>query len=517
MSTEYIGWVEYFKQSDFVNKLNCLKQKCQNKKVVIYCNGIFFDALSDTYNLSDYFNIYGISDIRYENSDIDFYKGFSCIKPSELNQKDFDIILIATPNFQSIKKFFGAQNIKQKSLPLFFEKRENFFFRKSAANYRKVLSNLKHKSKIKVLFTCEENSKWSCGRLYNLLKNNPRFEVLPVVLFPIITKNRIEFTQQENIEFFSKFGIKTIDGYDYEEKKNRNLRDFAPDIVFYQQPWYLQGYNHPQAVSEYALTVMFPYGYTTLSPDEWGSYLVKKVYSNLWKFFSESPYHNKFYARAANMKFKNILYTSGSLKLDEYRESEVDESVWKGKGKRIIWAPHHSINNDGLRMGTFKENYRFFLEYARNHTEYSFLLKPHPALKTVSVNSGIDYEGYIDEWCKLPNACVYDKGDYFDIFKTSDVLITDCSSFLAEYFLSEKPIIFIERPDRAPFDEFGNHIKSGFYTSNTNLQIEFLLEKLLTKEDDTLKSLRKKIIKKYFYFPEHSSAEIVFKFLCKSF
>lgn len=481
-----------------------LKNVCAGKKVVIYCNGKYFDSLCDSFNLSEYFDIKGVSDIRYENSKETEYRGFRTIKPSELGGIECDFILIASPNYSNIEKFLLSLDIKTSCLPLYLEKsRVNV-----KDNYTKVLSKLRKKSKIRVLFVCEENSKWSYGKLYEKFMANSRFEVLPVILFPIVTKSRVEFTQKANAEFFTEIGIPTIDGYDYEKQQNKDLREFQPDVVFYQQPWYLEGVNHPEKVSEYALTCLVPYGYTTLSPDEWGSYLVKRVYSSLWRFFSESPYHNEFYKKAAGMNDENLLAV-GSLKLDYYREDFHKEDMWKCGAIRVLWAPHHSINNDGLRMSTFRENYRKFLEFAGEHNEFSFVLKPHPALRNACINSGIDYDKFICEWNNLPNAGVYDKGNYFDLFKTSDVMVTDCSSFLAEYFPSGKPIIFLNRPDRAPFDDFGEKLRAGFYEANNFDDVK----KLLKQNDDFLKNTRKSIIQKYFYMPDKPAYNIIFDVL----
>jgi CDP-glycerol glycerophosphotransferase (TagB/SpsB family) len=79
-----------------------------------------------------------------------------------------------------------------------------------------------------------------------------------------------------------------------------------------------------------------------------------------------------------------------------------------------------------------------------------------------------EYQTYLNNWDNLENSKTYLDGEYFDIFKTSDILITDCSSFLAEYFPTLKPIIFLNRKDRAPFDKFGNKIKKGFYEINND-------------------------------------------------
>jgi len=256
---------------------------------------------------------------------------------------------------------------------------------------------------------------------------------------------------------------------------------------------------------------MAPYGYTTLSEKEWGSSSVKEIYQSLWLFLAESPYHIKFYKKTAKMK--NNLKTFGSLKLDNYKK-EIKQNIWKKqKNPKIIYAPHHTISNDGLRMSTFQNIHTDILNYAKNHQEYSFIYKPHPMLKNTVVEYNLmtkeEYETYENTWNNLDNSLVYDKGEYFDIFKTSDILITDCSSFLAEYFPTKNPIIFLNRKDRAPFDKFGNAIKKGFYEANNFNDVEILLENILNKKQDFLLKTRERILKKHFYIKEPAYSELI--------
>ena len=124
-----------------------------------------------------------------------------------------------------------------------------------------------------------------------------------------------------------------------------------------------------------------------------------------------------------------------------------------------------------------------------------------------------EYQNYLSEWKNLDNANVYDKGEYFDVFKTSDLLITDCSSFLAEYYPSKKPIIFLNRKDRAPFDAFGNIIKKGFYIANNFQEVEELLANIAQNKNDNLKKTREKILQKHFYMKNTTYKKIT-EFLC---
>jgi len=490
--------------------IRILSKKCKNKKVVFYCIGELFREISKKFNLKEYFNIDSLCDMRFENKE--FIDEFLCINPKELKNRIFDTIIIVSPNPNAKEKFLKENYSLSKKIKFlkFYQKKIKINAKK---NYKLIEKKLKTKEKLKVLFICEQNQKWCYTDLYKKLQKENRFEILPVILFPIISSGKTIFTQEENKTFLNKLNIDSIDFYDYQNNKNKNIEELKPDIVFYQQPWYLNNINHPKYVSSYALTIMSPYGYTTLSEKNWGDESVKEVYQSLWIFLAESPYHIKFYKKTAKMK--DNLKTFGSLKLDNYKKP-IQNNIWKKpQNFKIIYAPHHSLFNDGLKMSTFDKDYLNFLNFAKENKQYSFIFKPHPMLKEACAKHGFlnneEFENYLQEWNNLENANICLDGDYFDIFKTSDILITDCSSFLAEYYPSKKPIIFLNRIDRAPFDKFGNKIKKGFYEINNFNEIEPLIKEIIIK--DKLLKTREKILKKEFYIDNKYTFEKVIDFL----
>ena len=489
--------------------IKILSKKCKNKKVVFYCIGGLFEEIKSNFNLNELFDIVALCDIKFEQ--IQEHLGFKAITPQNLNKLNYDYLIIFSPDFDNKKKFLKENNYLNKKIKILniYQKKIKIDTRK---NYKNVLKSLKNKEKIKILFTCEQNEKWCYTDLYKSLQNIEKFEVLPVALFPITSKGETIFTQTKNKKFFDNLNINSIDGYDYQNNKIIDIKSLEPDIVFYQQPWYLNNCNHPKLVSSYALTIMAPYGYTTLGEKEWGSDGVKEIYQSLWLFLAESPYHIKFYKKAAKMK--NNLIALGSLKFDNYQKPISNNPFKNPQNLKIIYAPHHSLGNNGLKMSTFANDYLNFLNFAKNNPQFSFAYKPHPMLENSVVEHNLmskeEYENYVNNWNNLENAIVYNKGEYFDLFKSSDILITDCSSFLAEYFPTTKPIIFLNRADRAPFDKFGNKIKKGFYEVNCFEEIEKTIE-AITKIDP-LKKTRESILKKEFCIKNNASKEVL-KFL----
>lgn len=146
--------------------------------------------------------------------------------------------------------------------------------------------------------------------------------------------------------------------------------------------------------------------------------------------------------------------------------------LWKNPGgKKIIWAPHHSVR-EVPHTATFEQNYRFFLEYARAHSkETSWVVKPHPLLAISAVKAGIfqsaeEWNKYLREWEILPNAVVIN-GQYGDIFKTSDCMILDSVSFKAEYLYVHKPLLYLTS-DMITNNEFGDLVQERLYTAPGN-------------------------------------------------
>lgn len=90
----------------------------------------------------------------------------------------------------------------------------------------------------------------------------------------------------------------------------------------------------------------------------------------------------------------------------------------------------------------------FFIYLAKKYEgKVSFIFKPHPNLRNSLIINGYmksvdDYEKYLDEFRKLPNASVQEEGDYLALFDTSDAIINDSISFIGEYMYVNKPMLF---------------------------------------------------------------------------
>lgn len=222
----------------------------------------------------------------------------------------------------------------------------------------------------------------------------------------------------------------------------------------------------------------------------------------------------------------------GSTKMDPLIDGSHNKSSYpwidpSHRKKRVIWAPHHSIKW-GICFSTFHLNFKFFLEYARKHSEIEWVFKPHPNLRhyylisesTLPGNDSFtneNLEKYYMEWESLPNATVYERGDYHNMFATSDAMITDSVSFLSEYLYSGKPGLFLNIPTQK-FNEYGEIIKNAWYQADGSdfNEIEKFIDNVVITDEDPLKSFREDIFNKYLKNDGVTASEKIFNYIKSS-
>ena len=382
-------------------------------------------------------------------------------------------------------------------------------------NYEKIIKKLRKKvktQKIKVAFLVSENSKWGYQSLYDLFAKSDIFE--PIVLITLLTsvhegRDTTRNNTQENYEFFKNRGM-NVD-YLYKNNKYRSLERFKPDIVFYEQPWDIERKYRPRAVSKYALTAYCSYSYEIL--DDTDNYF-NNFHGYLYKYFIEHELNHKRYINYSSLAENNCVIV-GYPKLDAYlKPMKAVHPAWKEPEKiKVIYAPHHSFDNS-LKLATFDKNHDFILKLAKSHPETTWIFKPHPRLKFALMKMNLmteaEIDKYYEEWGKI--GTVYAQGDYIDIFKSSDAMITDCLSFLAEYLPSQKPLIRLINPASKSLNELGEKVVSEYYKAHNDRELEEIFKEVVLNKNDYNKSQRYNLIKEIFD-SNNSSASKIYNYL----
>ena len=393
-------------------------------------------------------------------------------------------------------------------------------------NYERILKKIRKECKnrkINIIFLCNSNSftKFSYSSLYEEFAKNLKFNVKLLVSYTTnfkhntYEKEHYKNTLVNNFKFFKNKKYDVEYAYDIEKEEFIDLEKFNPDIIFYVEPWEIAPNHDLSVTSRFALSCFCCYGTTIHN----GTYeYTVPFYRHLYKYFIDN-----YYARNLMIEHDvnpDSLKVFGSIKLDAYlKPIDYNKTNWKFKDKKkVIYAPHHSFSQRTyLKYGTFDKNYKFFLEYAQKHPDIEFILKPHPVLKKEIITRKLmnekEMKNYFETWANLPNAQICEDGDYYDMFRTSDLMITDCNSFLSEYLPTEKPLIHLISEHSVGHNEYGQKIIRGYYQARTNQDIEKHLNNILYKNHDPLLELRREIIANDLVWERNGTAKGIVKYL----
>ena len=354
---------------------------------------------------------------------------------------------------------------------------------------------IRRKEKIKVGFVLYDSSMWCGDELYNFFARDEKFE--PTIFLCLRTDKTqdalIRKAFRHSAEQFKARGL-LVTAID-----EKNFPVPAQDVLIFLTPY---PEVLPNAFQLSTLTlktqmVYLPYSITVSTFDSWESRLT----FFFRKIFFETEANQKFYRRRSKNFFTQE-YLSGCPKMDSLIEANTDFHFdWKmarPDAKKIIYAPHWAIN-EGVKYSTFQWNYKFMYEFAKNHPEISWVFKPHPNLLFSAVKEKLfpsteAFEKYLRDWNDLPNAQVVTGAYYQEIFATSDGMIHDSGSFIAEYQYTHKPMIFLTR-DTQEFNETGRKILDASYCvdgSDTEAIAE-LMQKVFIEGNDFMKDERQKI------------------------
>ena len=355
--------------------------------------------------------------------------------------------------------------------------------------YNQIIDNLKGKvrtQKLHVVFVVSEISKWNCQDLFDKMQQSTIFQ--PSILVTYARNLNSLDNYKKNIEIFKKRCHNVFSGYDVERDLDIDITNFEPDIVFFQQPWDLAENQDVETASKRALTFYIPYAIG--DAPECIKYHLYDFYLKLYKYCVFSVEDARDIIKETKINNINIV---GHPKLDTYYSYDKKDN----KKKYVIYAPHHSINSNSiLHYGTFLWNYKTILNFAKEHKEFTWIFKPHPQLEDILQQFHLltdeQIESYFNEWKSFGIYC--DTCDYFDYFKQSKCLITDCGSFLTEYLPTESPVIHLRNKMATNYTSTNKKIMKTYYDVWNNEQLLSTLDDVLVKDKDIKQGKRLNIL-----------------------
>ncbi len=456
--------------------------------------------------------------------------GIRLCKIKVINADYFEFYLFFLPLF-TIRKNGRRININLLIVQKFYDSvKKNYKKIRAKQAKKQIIKRFQNGEKLKICFIVERPGTWCFDYLYKLLNEDGRFEVY-IFIMPdpaygyYATHDYIDAVYQE----LEAKGYSPIRGIDLETDNFFDLaKDINPDMVYFTD--FGRWHYYPQYyITNFLdkITFLTDYGFSVMNDKFVCTFELNQLVD---RYYRATDFHKTFAEQLMKNKGANVVVT-GSPKLDVlFDKNYTYQDVWKPQNKpkkRIIWAPHHSNadngyqNTDQWMMNGFMELCDFMLEVAeRFKDEVQFVFRPHPILKSYLQKKWGDrmQQQYYDKWDKLENTQYY-TGNFCDLFATSDAMIMDCLSFMAEYTAFDKPIFFTKTKNcRTPFNDFGAELYKNFYKPQTNLKediIKFIQEVVINGKDDKA-AQRHLFVKQYFgKINGHTASENIYNDIIK--
>ena len=320
------------------------------------------------------------------------------------------------------------------------------FFNKK--RYEIIVNKLKSKKKINIIFLTNHVSQWKYQILIEIFNRNDKY-ITKVIFVPddnynkdYLTEfnfNKVEF-EKIDIELISSFNDKTNSWFDLNSLHK-------PDIVFFSRSLLKSKNKYSILNFTNSLNCYVPYSIFIDNNDK--LQCATLFHKLLWKQFL--PYKDNLEIAKKNYNANNVVITDYPG-CDLFKLKKKSKKIWKNaNNKKIIWAPHHTIDfiNDRNFFSTFLNFFQNMIDLSIKYKDLiDFCFKPHPALKEKLYNHkewGISKTNdYYKFWKNSENTLLSESG-YQDLFIESDSLILDSVSFTAEYLYLNKPYCFLTK------------------------------------------------------------------------
>ena len=385
--------------------------------------------------------------------------------------------------------------------------KEECIVAKSYVNLFKTAHGKAKGEKVSVVFLCQDATCWDkLAATYDRMRHDENFA--PSILCVPTEATSPETCENDTYDAFLRMGYAEAINC-CEKGEWLPLSALAPDFILYLMPYdnYLPAPYKSHNAAEHARLGLVPYGIgmtRTLIPDV----LNRRFMADVSFFFADSAYAAAYNQGQNTLKhrlgWQNSLFVGLPSVERLYLEKGKDSASWdfSGGGYRVMWTPRWSTDTKagGSNFMPYHEN---FLAFADAHeTDVDLLLRPHPMMFGNFIRSGIMSEDQVASFkqaCETRgNVSIDTQKTYFATFWHADLLVSDFSSIIPEFFVTGKPIIYCPS-DQVNWDFIPEYEKmlSGCYIAHSFSQIAEWIEKLLHGEDE-LAARRQELIRELF-------------------
>ncbi|MBO4281806.1 MAG: CDP-glycerol glycerophosphotransferase family protein [Bacteroidales bacterium] len=381
-----------------------------------------------------------------------------------------------------------------------------WYVRRFRAAQLKAARRLRDKERIEVAFFLTIPGMWKSDYLFEALRQHPRYHPY-VVIYPYsyykgFNASEVEATLKRTERFIADKGFEYVIPYDEKRRRWQPVRKtLHPDIVVFTTPYK----DIPSKYFIYAfrdvLTCYVPYGFTSLRMFHVNYDLI--FHNLVGLHFVETEIHRRQAEDCSRNHGENVV-VSGYPGTEVFlRPDYTPRDVWKPqphRKKRLIWAPHHSLEGNPA-LSTFLLYCDRMPEWAaRYKDDIQLVFKPHPLLKfkLQQLWGAERTEAYYRQWDAMENAQL-EESSYVDLFLTSDAMIHDCGSFTTEYLFVNKPVMYLVKDEEfaSCFCPFGLMSFQKHYIGRSEADVTHFMEEVLIQGKDVMAEERRRFFEEY--------------------
>lgn len=364
----------------------------------------------------------------------------------------------------------------------------------------KAKKNLRHNSQkmhasnkpMKVGFVVFEPETWDkLAPVYNELLSRGNIVVRIIIVPSFDQELKLTTKYGKELSYFRNIDSNSILAY---EGGWIDIRKDGYDYIFYQDPYniHMPPLLRSDYVVRFAKICYVPYG--MVGSDVFiNNNINKDFFRNVYcEFVDISEIQRillKKYKRNVKKGYQHFLLI-GYPALMRYFNYEFRDNY-----TNILWTPRWSCH-PVLGGSNFFEYKDCYLKLAKNYPELSCRIRPHPMLFENFIKEGLLSELDCINYRKMAEKCKVEISEGNDLdkdFYDTDILITDFSSIIPQFFMTKRPIIYCTSHIR--FNSFYQGLSKGMYIANTWKDVEDYI-KMLKEGNDYLYNIRLEIVNK---------------------
>lgn len=377
---------------------------------------------------------------------------------------------------------------------------------KAIRNFKAERKIKRNSEKIRVGFLAQYLPAWNKFKpIYDKLSQDSRFEVFLICVPIEIHDGKLDdpnLTENSTYNYFLQEGYQAVNAL-IGKNKWLDLKSLALDYIFYPRPYNTmmpQDY-HTQRVSRYTKISCVLYG-MAMTEEIFSVAFSRDFFRNVYCYFAESETamreHMRSFSFAHRKNYQKTVYYGMPVLEHILNNKSENSTIWNfADGKfKILWTPRWTTDKK-LGGSNFFHYKDYLIDRARKNNNSAYIFRPHPLMLSNFISTGELSPQQAEEFCEIckrePNIELDESEDYVSTMWGSDVLVTDISGVLPEYFVTGKPVIYCATNMVLTPAAHTKKIFEGCYIVDNEKELEEYLS-MLESGNDPLKEKRKEII-----------------------